>query len=460
MGVGLRVVTQVAYWPTLLFEDSYIYLHNVQDLDPGNPRPIGYPIFLRLLLHLPDLAAVPIAQHLLGLAMGVVTYVLLLRWGAWRPLAALAAVPVLWDAYQLEIEHMVMSDCLFQALVLAALALLAWRRRPTIPAVTVAGLLLGLSVYVRIVGQPLIVPALLLVLFVLPGWRRRLAAALVVVIAFAVPIMGYMAYYHSQYGAYALSDMGGRVQYARVARFVQCEQLPSLPAYEKPLCPREPPSERLPPNGFVWDPRSPARQYEAPPGISKKAVLKDFSKRAVLHQPIAFLGGWLHDFTRYFYPRKTTHPPEVPVVFWHFPEHFRDWNRDRHAGTAVLEYGSSGAYVNDTLAGFLRSYQLTAGYTPGTVLGIAVLAGLAGMFGLGRARRSGMRTVCFSFTSSGAGLLLAAASFEFSWRYELPALVLLPIAGALGATAVFRGGPRRYEDSEDSTAGRARARVR
>jgi hypothetical protein len=32
-------------------------------------------------------------------------------------------------------------------------------------------------------------------------------------------------------------------------------------------------------------------------------------------------------------------------------------------------------------------------------------------------------------------ILLASAAFEFSWRYQLPALVLLPLAGALGLTA-------------------------
>jgi len=33
-------------------------------------------------------------------------------------------------------------------------------------------------------------------------------------------------------------------------------------------------------------------------------------------------------------------------------------------------------------------------------------------------------------------VLLGADLYEFSWRYQLPALVTLPIAGALGATAV------------------------
>jgi glycosyltransferase involved in cell wall biosynthesis len=44
-------------------------------------------------------------------------------------------------------------------------------------------------------------------------------------------------------------------------------------------------------------------------------------------------------------------------------------------------------------------------------------------------------------------VLLTAAAFEFSWRYQLPGLVLLPMAGALGVTAftgpLRRPGPRR-----------------
>lgn len=442
VGVALRVVTQSAYWPAMLFEDSYWYLDNIDELDPGNPRPLGYPLFLRLLLTLPDVAAVPIAQHLMGLGMGVGIYALLLRWGAWRWLAVTASVPVLWDGYQLQIEQMVMSDTLFQALALGALAILAWRR-PTIPGAALVGLLLGLSVYVRLVGQPLVIPAIILLLVMVRGWKRKLAAAFVLATTFTLPLMGYMAWYHHHYGVYTLSDMGARVQYARIGRFVQCEQLPALPSYQEPLCPGKPPSERLPPNGFVWSWQSPVRQYEAPPGMDKEAVVKDFVRRVIVNQPVDFLSAWMYDFVRGFYPTKTTHPPEVPVHFWQFPMEFRDWDHGRDAGATVQQYGSSGAYLSEPLAGVLRSYQLSVGYTPGTILGIMLLIGALGTMGVGRARRSGMRMVCFLFTSAGGGLLLAAATYEFSWRYQLPGLVLLPVAGGLGLIAMIRGGPPR-----------------
>ena len=42
-------------------------------------------------------------------------------------------------------------------------------------------------------------------------------------------------------------------------------------------------------------------------------------------------------------------------------------------------------------------------------------------------------------TLAAAVLLVSSDAFEFSWRYQLPAVVLLPLAGALGMTALIRG---------------------
>jgi len=81
------------------------------------------------------------------------------------------------------------------------------------------------------------------------------------------------------------------------------------------------------------------------------------------------------------------------------------------------------------------------GYTPGTLLGaFGVVALLAG-FGLGRARRSGIRSATLLAVGMAVTILLASAAFEFSWRYQLPGIVLLPFAGVLGITALTRPGP-------------------
>src|SRR5262249_26490055 len=106
-------------------------------------------------------------------------------------------------------------------------------------------------------------------------------------------------------------------------------------------------------------------------------------------------------------------------------------------------------------ASFLRGYQLGGGYTPGPLFALATLAGLAGTLSLARrhattAQRHAAQACLLMFTSAAAVLLISDA-FEFSWRYQLPALITLPPAlltlppaAALALTALFthrRGGP-------------------
>ena len=73
---------------------------------------------------------------------------------------------------------------------------------------------------------------------------------------------------------------------------------------------------------------------------------------------------------------------------------------------------------------FSAGYQLSVGYVPGSFLGIAFIAGLVAVAGVGRARRSGLPRPCSLPTLCGLSVLLAADLFHFSWRYQLPALVL------------------------------------
>ena len=50
----------------------------------------------------------------------------------------------------------------------------------------------------------------------------------------------------------------------------------------------------------------------------------------------------------------------------------------------------------------------------------------------GRRGRRDVSVACLLFFATAVILLLASDAFEFSWRYQLPALVTLPPAGALG----------------------------
>ena len=70
----------------------------------------------------------------------------------------------------------------------------------------------------------------------------------------------------------------------------------------------------------------------------------------------------------------------------------------------------------------------------------------------------------FSWLGLAAAVLLAADSYEFSWRYQLPALVTLPAAGALGATMIrctlTRRSGRSPAASSTPTTGSGSARTR
>jgi hypothetical protein len=97
--------------------------------------------------------------------------------------------------------------------------------------------------------------------------------------------------------------------------------------------------------------------------------------------------------------------------------------------------------VDRPVAAFLRSYQLGGGYTPGPLLAVFTLAGLAGtVLALARRGRAsagrGAALACLLFTATAAAVLLPPDVYEFSWRYQLPAVITLPPAGVLGVTAL------------------------
>ena len=86
----------------------------------------------------------------------------------------------------------------------------------------------------------------------------------------------------------------------------------------------------------------------------------------------------------------------------------------------------------------------SSGSAPGPLLALCVVTGLAGSAVLLRRRWRSDPAIrspalaCLLFFGSGAFVLLVSDLFEFSWRYQLPALVTLVPAGALGITVLAR----------------------
>lgn len=432
-GALLRIVTQVAYRPALLFIDSFGYLENLHDLSPRQAQPIGYIVLLlRPVLTVGTLAAVAAVQHLLGLAMGIAIYAVLVRFGCRRWIAVLAAAPVLLDAYQLQIEHNVMSEALFEALVLAAVVLLLWKR-PSYTTLAIAGALFGLSMTVRVVGGVLVIPGVAFALVAGTGGKARLFRAATLALAFAVPVGMYAGYYWVETTRIGFNRGDALLLYGRAATIVDCRGL-DLPGYERPLCPREPLGARRGVNDYAHHSPYPGR-VDPPPGKNLDTVLRDFSRRVFVHQPWDLARHVATDFGKGFIWPRRTFAGDATIDRWQFQRDYPTFG-DNDPAAAIRNQGGGKPSVAEPLAAFLRGYQLSVGYTPGPVLGLAFVAGLLAMFGVGRARRSGLRAACALSTLCGLSVVLAADLFHFSWRYQLPALALAPLAGALGLTAL------------------------
>lgn len=442
LGIALRVVTSIAYPPALVYIDSLGYLQNEAHLRPELVRPLGYPVFLRILPLGAGLWVVPLVQHLLAVAMAIAIYTLLLRLGVTRWLAALATAPVLLDAMQLNLEQQILTETLFEALLLASVVLLLWRRTPGLVAVGLAALALACATLTRSVALLVVVPAALAVLLLRTGltWRGVLTRLLVLGAAFALPLVLYAVWFQSLYGVYALNGYGGHFLYARVAPFADCRTL-SLPSYERVLCPKQPVGQRPSIEAFSWSrAKSPLFRLRVPASIAhgkvhqvaQSQVAGDFAKRVIRHQPLTYLHEVEQSFVRGFAPTRTTHAGEVPVGRWQFQDHYPVYGQS----LKLMARHGERPRVDGSLASFLRSYQ-RFGYTPGPLLAVTLVLGLLGALGLGRARQSGLRTACFLFSGATLVVLVAAVAVnQFSWRYQLPQLILLPPAGVLGLVAL------------------------
>ena len=274
-GLALRVLAMVAYRPILFYIDSGKYLFH-----SGGNDPVGYRVPLRLILLVANLDTVAAVQHLIGLAMAVAIYAVLVRRGSPRWLAALAVAPVLLDAYELQIEQTVMPDVWLEALIVG-LALLLWRPRPPLWMLAAAGATLGLSATFAQVGECLVVPAVIYVLAATDGWRRALGRACLVCVAFLVPIGVYMGTSAAVTGHFWLSNTGTNGLYGRAAAAADCATL-HVPVAERPLCPTPAQKAALGDDGLEHNPASPRFHTRLPPAAASHLVSR--FTRAVLSQ--------------------------------------------------------------------------------------------------------------------------------------------------------------------------------
>ena len=462
-GLALRVLTEVAYRPALLYIDSAKYL-----VGSRGTAPEGYQVLLRLLDPVGGLALVAAVQHAFGLAMAIAVYALLIRRQVPRWAATLATAPVLLDGYQLQLEQTVMPDVLFETMIAAGLVLLLWPRPPgqngpqSVGPVAAGALVLGASTTVREIGGVLILPAALFAVATASGWPRRTGRAALATACFALPILGYMAAAYFVTGHFGLASNGPAPEYGRAAAAADCATL-TLPADERALCPSGARTLALGGiDGLLHNPQSPGHTVPAPPGTTRAQLLAGFSLAVFRQQPLRVAASVARDSIRLFALTRDGDPEITNITRWQFQTFYPTYpHRYTMAAFTRLarQHGSGGDLIAvKPAATVLRDYQLGGGYTPGPLYAIGLVAGLLGslcglarprtLCGLARRRTLAaerriltaadreLAAACLLVTLSATVLLLSSDAYEFSWRYQLPAVVMLPVAGALGLTAL------------------------
>jgi hypothetical protein len=458
VGLVLRVLAELAYRPALFYIDSVKYISDAQGNDPE-----GYKAPLRAILLVGNFDTVAAVQHILGLAMAVVIYMLVLRRGASRWLAALAMAPMLLDGYQLQNEQTIMPGTWFEALIVAGLAILLWRPRPGWRAVIAAGLVLGTSAIVAQVGEALLVPAVIFLLVAGGGWRRVVARAGVLIVMFAVPIAAYSIVNGLVTGSYALSHQGATSLYGRAAAAVNCATI-KLPADERRICPTA--AQQAHGNDWLsFNPNSPVQAiYQDLPRGQVNSMVISFSKSVVAQQPLRVLDAYGRDVLKLYAVDRVTDPGDPPISRWQFERSFpylTPHATKPEVEAKIAQFGGGTPTVWRPVAAFLHDYQLDGGYTPGPLLLLFTITGLAGSAVLLVRRRPAhvreRALACLLMTGSAVFLLLVSDLFVYSWRYQLPALVTLVPAGVLGLSVLSEvmGVTRRLTARQQARAGTA-----
>jgi len=337
----------------------------------------------------------------------------------------------------------------------------------------------------------MIVPALIFVVAMGGGWRKVIQNATAVTCGFALALLFYLSADYQLAGHFFLARSSTSLTYGRMASVADCATL-KLPKVERPLCPNKK-QQAKGPDWLDHGSNSPLRTYDLTLPASyygqKAQLVAKFNRSVELQQPLRVASGILRDSVKLFALTRNTSPGDTPIVRWEFQRNFPTvqygpWISVK--GRAIwLDLGSlvaprmaklNPAYggapqVNKPIAKFLRYYQRHGGFTPGPLFALSLIAGLAGsvMAFMRRRRATALRKsaprfaaarqtaiACLFFFTSGFLIIGVSDLFEFTWRYQIPAIVTLPPAGALGITALIIASRKRREPAAaDTVPGRA-----
>jgi hypothetical protein len=454
VGAVLRLVTMIAYPGALWFAgDSYVYVGAALRPTPDQSKTTGYSLLLRALLPFHSFTLVTGLQHLLGLGIAVMVYLLARRAGVSKLWATAATLPVLLDGFQIEDEHMVMAEALFTFLVMLAMLLILWRSRTSWMTALIAGLLVGYAVIVRSEGLPILVlfPAYLLwrgrrVGGRGGGWGGWLVAA-VMAIGCAAPVLAYAAWFNYEQGSFTLSRADGFYLWGRVSSFAQCSVI-KPPADELKICPSGTPATRTPPGDFIW--HQPQLHQDLPGGPVSPAndrLLRDFAIRAIEAQPLGYIKAVVKGLALSVEWPRHKYPDSGTVNYYYFQLHTQwlpnnlnhEWITGGTAYQDAISYGHANpSTVVEPFAALIALYQRIV-YTYGPLFGLIMVVGLGGVVRIEGLRERRPRLVwsrragsMLPWVTAVVLLVFPIATVDFDYRYLLP---VLPFAGLAAGLA-------------------------
>ncbi|SNT59905.1 hypothetical protein SAMN05216276_10756 [Streptosporangium subroseum] len=447
LGAVLRVITMLGYRPALWFPDSYTYIVTALRPRPDLVRPAGYSMFLRLLEPFHSFAFVTLVQHLLGLLVGVLVYLTARRLGAPGWAAVGASVPPLLDAYQIELEHLLVSDTLFAVLVMSAVCLgvrqtAGWRTACGI------GLLLAAATLTRTVGLPMIALFAAWMLYRERGrvfTARVLMPAGVMLVAATLPILGYGAWFYATYQRVGIVGANGVFLYSKTMTFADCAVMKPPPDLAV-LCDPRPPALRPPAQEYVWSQDSPLVKL---PGITftgtTDTMAGQFASLAIRSQPLDYLGSVASELVRSFTWGRPVYPDQEVYDYYEFPDRppappGRYPATEGAESARRYERGPITTRIVEPYAGWMRTYQDIV-RLPGTaVLVILLIPPIAAAV---RRFRPESTAWVLPWTTAVVLLVMPPAVAEFDYRYVLPAVPAACLAAALVAGKPnFRNIPR------------------
>jgi hypothetical protein len=436
-----RVVAALGFKPALLIQDSFSYMkQSVQLLPLAELRPEGYPLMLHALQPFHSLLLVTTVQHVMGIGLGTIIYVVLRTRGlpAWG--AVLAAAPTLFDSRQIWLESSILPDTLFTLTLMIAVAILIVRPKPAIWQAAIVGLLVSYASVIRGNGAPVFVVILIFMLIMRVGWKAFAAC----VAAFVVPLAVYVMIFFSDHNQLNITDSTGLFLWSRTMSFANCSII-KPPANLVPLCPQNQPGhpvtsapawsvpallgERTPAD-YLWDAGAWYR-VDAHPGVNayNNKLAMQFAERAILAQPGAYLKTVGKEVLETFFT--TDRPTDYLAMQFTVTPHvnpevaYMAYWENRYA------YTKENTHLHQPWAYLMFLYQEPVWF-PGAVFFAVMVGGLVML--IRRWRRGLGRLAFLAWGVAIVNLVLPIAAHELDYRYAISAVPFACLA--LGLTFV------------------------